>query len=632
MTILGKKGSFLFVAVWLCVVWLGGICFAAAQERPYSLETAVYRAARQTASALPGSPEASLFLAVTVTPRQSGVYLYASKSQAQGKVTEFGLGGGGESFSCPVIFPKGTEKPDPLRPGAITRVFEGAFTALIALPENATETETLTLRLTGLACSNVNCTPLAIAQTVVMPGAGALASLPDVATAPWWDALRNGVAEPLAAIPSLDDAGRLPRIGSVPLASGGGDAVAFTAPNPGAFLEKIVPVSFTPGLEVASMGKAALLGFLAGIILNLMPCVLPVLGIKLAALLGHGGQSPESLRRFRRHQLFFALGILVWFTAMAGLFRFLDLAWGQIFQSPIVVFALAVILLLLALNLFGVFSLPLIDLRAGNTKNPDLRAFAEGFGATLLATPCGGPLLGGVLSWALMQPLGILALTLECVGLGMAFPYLLLAAFPALAKRLPRPGEWMRTMEQALGFLLLGTVAYLVSFLPLGILPRVVASLVLAAFGGWLWRKRLAARLLGIACIVAACIWPFMPQPTAGDWADYSHEAFTEVLGKRLVLVDFTADWCPTCKMVEATALRESTMRAWRKKYDLALFRVDMTRENPGGEALLRAVGSVSIPVIAVFGKGEDAHAPLVLRDVVTKGQVEAALERAASR
>ncbi|MCC8193655.1 MAG: thioredoxin family protein, partial [Deltaproteobacteria bacterium] len=305
-------------------------------------------------------------------------------------------------------------------------------------------------------------------------------------------------------------------------------------------------------------------------------------------------------------------------------------AWGQIFQSPAVVFALALVLLLLALNLFGVFSLPLIDIRAGKAKNADLRAFAEGFGATLLATPCGGPLLGGVLSWALLQPLGVLALTLLCVGLGMAFPYLLLAAFPALANRLPRPGEWMRTMEQALGFLLLGTVAYLVSLLPLAILPRVVASLVLAAFGGWLWRKRAFARLAGIACILAACAWPFMAQPAAGRWVAYTHAAFEDVLGKRPILVDFTADWCPTCKVVETTALRESALRDWEKQYGLALFRVDMTRENPEGEALLKAVGSVSIPVIAVFGTGGDPLAPLVLRDVVTKGQVEAALERVA--
>ena len=598
---------------------------------PYAMSAAFCRADAGESSRLPGGAgnAAAAFLAITVTPVQPGYSLYASKSQAQGKVTEISVTADGSALSSPVIFPKGAEKPDPLTPGNTTRMLEGAFTALVPLPGSALAAERLDLRLTGLACSAANCIPLTLTETVAVPEASARAGLPDASAAPWWSSLVSGVAEPMGAPPLPAASGAL-RLGAVSLTPGTGAAVSLAPPS-GAFIEKITPVPFSPGLEVASMGKAILLGFLAGIILNLMPCVLPVLGIKLASLLGHGA-TLEGLRRFRRHQLFFALGILVWFTVMAGLFHFLDLAWGQIFQSPAVVFALAILLLLLALNMFGVFSLPLIDLRAGNTKNPDIRAFAEGFGATLLATPCGGPLLGGVLSWALLQPLGVLALTLECVGLGMAFPYLLLAAFPALAKRLPRPGEWMRTMEHVLGFLLLGTVAYLVSFLPLGILPRVIASLVLAAFGGWLWHKKTLVRFFGIVCILFACVWPFMAQPATGQWTPYSHTAMADVLGKRPILVDFTADWCPTCKVVEATALRESALQAWEKEYNLALFRVDMTRENPEGEALLRAVGSVSIPVIAVFRKGDDALSPLVLRDIVTRGQVEAALQEAAGK
>ncbi|SBW00547.1 putative Protein-disulfide reductase [uncultured delta proteobacterium] len=619
----------------------------AAIRLPYAMEAAFFRARHDDGRRLPGGAgeSASLYLAITVTPLEPGVSLYASKSQARGKVTEIAVAAGGLPIQARAVFPTGMEKPDPLVPGEVTRMFAGAFTALIPLPDAALAGKILDLRLTGLACSAVNCTPLVLTQKIPVPDAQARVALPDAAASPWWGALVAGVAEPLGDMPvpaspapgsPIPGPSGVPRLGAVSLSSGSGGGTGGTggaaislAPQPGAFIGKITPVPFTPELEVASMGKAVLLGFLAGIILNLMPCVLPVLGIKLAALLAPGGGTVERVRRFRRHQLFFALGILVWFTVMAGLFHFLDLAWGQIFQSPVVVFALAVMLLLLALDLFGVFSLPLIDLRAGNAKNPDLRAFAEGFGATLLATPCGGPLLGGVLSWALMQPLGVLALTLECVGLGMACPYFLLAAFPGLAGRLPRPGAWMRTMEQILGFLLLGTVAYLVGFLPLGIVPRVVAALVLAAFGGWLWQKRGAARLFGVVCIALACVWPFMAVPATGEWTDYSHAAFEKDLGKRVMLVDFTADWCPTCKVVEATALRENNLRAWGKKYALKLVRVDMTRENPEGEALLRAVGSVSIPVIAVFRTGDDALSPLVLRDIVTAGQVEAALEAA---
>ena len=646
-----KSAARLLRALYFCMFCLAvlpfGQAFAALRlpqpappQMPYAISTAFYRAGPDAVSLLPGTlPPAAVFLAVTATPREAGGGLYASKSQTGGKVTEISVVAEGTPIPSPVLFPRGAPKPDPLNPGGTARMFPDAFTALVPLPDSALAAEYLNVRLTGLACSAVNCTPLVLSERVAVPDEQLRKDLPDAALAPWWDALLLGVVEampPVASSGNAESVRLMPlsplSLPAAPLASGVGKDGVFPAGDSSTFIEKITPVPFSPGLEVSSLGKAVVLGFLAGIILNLMPCVLPVLGIKLAALMGHGGHTPEGMRNFRRHQVFFAGGILAWFTVMAGLFHFLDLAWGQIFQSPVVVFALAMVLLFLALNMFGVCSLPLIDLRAGNAKNPALRAFGEGFGATLLATPCGGPLLGGVLSWALLQPLGVLAVTLECVGLGMASPYLLLAAFPSLAKRFPRPGEWMRTMEQVLGFLLLGTVAYLVSFLPSDGMPRVVGALVLAAFGGWLWQKKAAARLLGIACIMAACVWPLYTRPPASYWMEYTHTGLRAVLGKQPVLVDFTADWCPTCKVVEATALRDATLAEWKKEHNLALFRVDLTRENPEGEALLRAVGSVSIPVIAVFGTGDSAYSPLVLRDVVTKGQIEAALEQAVTK
>lgn len=597
----------------LCWLALGfpRVCPASA---PYSLDAAFHASG--------GSP----YLAVSVTPLRDDVYLYASASQARGKVTEISASVDGVALGSSVIFPRGVEKPDPLESGAMTRVFEGPFYAVIPVSLAGIEGREVLLRLSGLACSAVNCTPLDISRRIAVPEVFPASPLPRAAEA----VLRAGVTEAMPDPRAGGESGALPSLPATPgILGGAGEPLA----TPAAFLEKLRPEPFTPGLEVFSLGKAALLGFLAGILLNLMPCVLPVLGIKIGSLLQHGAGSAETVRRFRRHQAFFALGILAWFTVLAGLFHWLDLAWGQVFQSPAVVLALAVALLLLALNMFGALSLPLIDFRMGNPKNPDAQAFTGGFAATLLATPCGGPLLGGVLSWALMQPFGILALALGCVGLGMAFPYLLLAAFPALAARFPRPGRWMGVLEQVLGFLLLGTVAYLVSFLPPEILPRVVAALVLAAFGGWLWgRGRLIPRALGVVCVVLACVWPLMERPAEAVWTAYSHRAFSEELGRRLILVDFTADWCPTCKVVEATALTDDALREWKAAYDPALFRVDLTRPNPEGEALLRAVGSVSIPVIAVFGKGEDMHSPLVLRDVVTRGQVAEALKKAATR
>ena len=611
------------------------------QLLPYSMDTAFYRGDAATTAALPGNFAAagSLFLAVTVTPVTDGVYLYASKSQTLGKASEIAVSAAtGEPLATEAIFPRGVEKADPLRPGEMMRGYEGTVTILLPLLEKSASPTSMRVRFVGLACSAVNCTPVTLDKTVDIPDVSSVPSFSDAAGFSWQGIMEKGVVEPISDLFHNEAAHSAPLLFAPTTAAFGSLPLTDSPVSLSAFLENIRPEPFSPGLEVSSLQKAVFLGFLAGIILNLMPCVLPVLGIKFGALLRHEEKSEGRVRAFRRYQIFFALGILAWFTALAGIFHSFDLAWGQIFQSPAVVLGLAVVLLLLALNLFGVLSLPLIDFRVGNPKNPDAAAFAGGFTATLLATPCGGPLLGGVLSWALMQPLGSMAIALESIGLGMAFPYLLLAAFPGLVSRLPRPGSWMLVLERLLGFLLLGTVAYLVSFLPSHILPRVAGALVLAAFGGWLWEqganmRRFSRTLLragAVAAIVGACLWPLRQQEEATFWQPYSHAAFTAELGSRVLLVDFTADWCPTCKVVEATALADSGLREWKKQYDLALFRVDMTQDNPEGAALLRAVGSVSIPVIAVFSAGENANSPLVLRDVVTRGQVAKALERAA--
>ncbi|MDR3073480.1 MAG: hypothetical protein LBV01_01985, partial [Deltaproteobacteria bacterium] len=416
-------GGGLALLVFCALVFFPG----AALSSPYSLTAAFYRAGEGTA------------LAVTLTPTREDVYLYASESQAKGRPSRIGAFAGDTPLGPSVVFPRGAEKADPLVPGAVTRAFAGALTAWIPVDAPIVGGTSVAVRFSGLACSPVTCTPLDLALSLPAPEPFAATSLAEAPTAAaaWEETLRSGVREPMPARDIFRDA-------SAPLLSPApGIAVKKLAPAPaGAFLARLAPVPFTPALEVNSLGKAVLLGLLAGLLLNFMPCVLPVIGIKISALLRQG-EDKAALRRFRRHQLFFALGILAWFSVLSGLFHGLNLAWGQIFQSPAVVFILAVFLLLLALNLFGAFSLPVIDLTPGNPGNPDVQAFVGGFSATLLATPCGGPLLGGVLSWALMQPLGILALVVESVGLGMALPYLALAAFPGVASRFPRPGGWM---------------------------------------------------------------------------------------------------------------------------------------------------------------------------------------------
>jgi thiol:disulfide interchange protein DsbD len=242
------------------------------------------------------------------------------------------------------------------------------------------------------------------------------------------------------------------------------------------------PRSFTPGLEVAGLLKASILAFLAGFILNFMPCVLPVVSLKLSSLLavcGHG-EAVSRHRMLREHNLFFALGILAYFLALSLLLWFAGLAWGQIFQSTALTLALTVVLFALTMSLFGVFHLPVIDLKVpekatGNSRNG---AFVTGVLATLLATPCSGPFLGGVLAWTLLQPLFTVMAVFTCLGLGMALPYLMLAVWPRLVRFMPRPGDWMVSLEQGMGFLLAGSCIYFLTILP-------QEKLVAALFALW---------------------------------------------------------------------------------------------------------------------------------------------------
>lgn len=203
---------------------------------------------------------------------------------------------------------------------------------------------------------------------------------------------------------------------------------------------------FTPrfpqeSLEPTALGTALFLGLLAGLILNVMPCVLPVLTMKVSALLSSSGYETEGQRlaHFREHNVLFAAGILTWFLVLAFCVGALGLAWGGLFQNTHLVYGLLILVFLLSLSLFDVFTLPVLDFKVGASRNPKTQAYLTGLVATLLATPCSGPLLGGVLGWAALQPLPVIVAVFTATGIGMALPYLVLAAWPGAARILPKP-------------------------------------------------------------------------------------------------------------------------------------------------------------------------------------------------
>ena len=403
--------------------------------------------------------------------------------------------------------------------------------------------------------------------------------------------------------------------------------------------ESFVPQYYNESLEVSGLWQAIILGMLAGFVLNLMPCVLPVISLKFSALLAVTGMDnkQDKIKAFRSHCLFFALGVMVWFGVLALLLGVVGLAWGGLFQNPYVVAGLGFLLFLLSLSLFNVFTLPVLDLKVASSSNPHLQAFGSGVLATLLATPCSGPLLGGVLGWAISQPLYFLALTVLSVGLGMAMPYILMVFFPGLIRFLPKPGTWTLRLEQILGFFLMGTVAYMSTLLPAEWLPAFAFNLVTLAFAAWLWgqighlgasrRTRFFARLSAIFLMILSLMWGASSLKEDTLWENFNPLTFEEILGKENILLEFTADWCPSCKVMEYTTLNEKRMRLLQNKYKMRIIRVDLTRRNPDGEALLESLGSSSIPVIALFGQGEQAKKPLVLRDLVTPNQLDEALQ-----
>ncbi len=409
------------------------------------------------------------------------------------------------------------------------------------------------------------------------------------------------------------------------------------------FTWAFAPRIFAVELEVSSLDKALILGFLAGLILNLMPCVFPVLALKASAFLAaRDGMKASNLADFRSQNLFFAAGMLSLFLILAVLLGSAGLIWGEFYQNTTFVVSMLVLIFLLSLSMFGLFTLPIIDLKSNEIKSPKLQAYTTGMITTLLATPCSGPLLGGVLSWAFTQPLNTLILVFVAVGAGMSTPYLILAIKPELAKFLPRPGAWMNVIERLVAFFLLATALYLFTILPKDLHISMLIALIILAFAGWLWGqfgglnapkvRRILLSLGFLICIVSMVFYVSSPPAQAVKWHDFNPATFKADLGKKAMLVEFTADWCPNCKFVEKTVLTSDYLTEIQKKYNVKLVRVDITRNNPEGEALLQALESSSIPLTAIFNTGFQSAAPVVLRDIYTQYMLNEALQKTFSK
>jgi thiol:disulfide interchange protein len=397
---------------------------------------------------------------------------------------------------------------------------------------------------------------------------------------------------------------------------------------------------------------AIAIGFLAGIILNAMPCVLPVLGIKILSF-AHG--QGRGRTKAMIHSLVFSAGVISVFMLLAGLASFADYSWGKQFQNPKALVAIIAVIVVFALGMFDCYLIAVpASVTSFDTKShPGMWGeFFKGIFTTVLATPCSGPFLGAVLAWSVIQPPIIIFIVYGSIGAGMAFPYVLLSASGRFARLIPKPGRWMQNLKKAMGFLLLGFAAYLMlglrthMIVPTLLFCTAVAFSVVvysrfAPWGSSLVRKTraflLAILIIGSGYYVSFIVIyhpSFSVSAASKDdgenpvWRKFSADSLLAAnAAGRNVIVDFTANWCINCQYNYIMVLtKREVLDLIRKKNVLAL-KADMTLPDPVQDSLLHNLGSQSIPFLAVF-PGDRPHEPIVMRDVLTKRSVIGVMEQ----
>lgn len=414
----------------------------------------------------------------------------------------------------------------------------------------------------------------------------------------------------------------------------------------------------------ASLGllAALALALVGGMVLNLMPCVFPVLSIKLLGL----AQQADKPAQLRSHALAYGAGVVLSFLALAGVLLALRAAgsavgWGFQLQEPGVVFVLALLFFALGLNLMGQFELGNLlpqGLASWRARRPTVDAFGSGVLAVLAASPCTAPFMGASVGFAVTQPAPLALAVFGALGLGMALPYMALVLMPGWRHRLPRPGPWMLRLKQALAFPMFATVVWLVWVLGLqaGIDSAALTLLALLGLSALVWlvgvlqRPTSAARLGKTAALVAmaallAWSWPatapqVLPASTANpaiaaptssaaawvgpDWQPYSDAAVAAQLAQgRTVFVDFTAAWCVSCQVNKRLVLSQAAVVADFDKAQVVRMRADWTRRDPEITAALARLGRNGVPVYVLLRPGQT---PLLLPEILTTGLVRNAL------
>jgi thiol:disulfide interchange protein DsbD len=550
----------------------------------------------------------------------------------------------------------------------------------ITAPADLKEGDKITLKVKTkyLVCKDV-CLPGKAELEITLP---VVKSAGKSTQAPLFDALGAGFNDPVSTLSLSSDDGHNAGVAAAPAATGGTGGAEVGSPAPpgatagsaGKFSvldEKIAVPAAEQHENLASYIGLALVG---GLILNIMPCVLPVIAIKVLSLLEQAKEEPA---RVKLLGLIFSAGIVSSFMVLALVVIGLKTAgqaigWGFQFQYPGFVVAMSAVILMMALSLFGMFY---VNVQASGSIDQLSRqeglvgTFFKGVLATILSTPCSAPMLGAALGFAFSQPPQIILLIFFSVALGMSSPYLLLTINPAWMKFLPKPGDWMDKFKQGMGFLMLLTVIWLDYVLTTELPPEVVgwvnAWLVGLAFCAWIVAnfsdlsssqerrvKVLASAggcllLFTYLCIFAqpgvlAALLPDSAAPAARNtataedggggivWQPFTLDSLNKELAeKKTVFLDFTADWCLTCKVNEKTVIATPEVSDKFKALNVVTMKADWTRQDPQITKLLSKFNRSGVPLYVIF-PGSRPDQPIVFPEVITKELVLSKLDESA--
>jgi len=413
-------------------------------------------------------------------------------------------------------------------------------------------------------------------------------------------------------------------------------------------------VAIPSTLSFAQLFQSAALAFLGGLLLNLMPCVFPVLFLKGLALVNSGN---EERHKLRAHGFIYAAGIVVSFWLLVGALLGLraagaTLGWGFQFQSPVFLALMAGLLFFLGLSLAGQFEIGLTLTSAGGSlaqKQGYTGSFFTGVLAVVVATPCTAPFMGAAVGYALAQPAVVTFAIFTALALGLALPYVALTLQPAWTRLLPKPGAWMEILRQAISVPIFVTVIWLAWVLAQAYGAAVVAallcSLLLLAIAGWFlgrWPAQRWSTITAVVIVLAAILLSVVaptkleavpeaaPQPGAqsqGHWEPWSPDALSRYQAQgRPVFVDFTASWCLSCQVNERVALSRLEVQAAFAAHNVALLKADWTRHDSAITDALATLNRSGVPAYALYAPGQQD--PVMLPEVLTPGIVIDALNK----